>query len=157
MWRDIDRVMRLEPVDFRREFDLIYSHSHDVKTLYQLGGVTNDYLRANPGAMPVPADLPRRLLSLSHVDARVVGLKLLNRSNVSGNEIVREIVRALNRRDGYESCGGLHELGQFLGHRVGSDLDSSWVRELRIALMPLVDDGIDTHKAASCLMDQLNE
>ena len=157
MWRDIFRVLRLDPTEFRREFDRIYHDCCDIKTLWQLGGATNDYLRVNRDAMVVPPDLPRRLLKSQHLYARITGLKLLNRSNVSDAEIVAAIVRAMNRRDGFESCGGLHELGQLLDRRNISDLDSFLVRELSVALSPLIHDGVATHAYASRLLNRLNQ
>jgi hypothetical protein len=157
MWRDSVRVQRLDPREFRREFERIYHDCGDLKTLWQLGGMTNDYLRANPDAMAVPPDLPRRLLRSQHLHARVTGLKLLIRSKVSDAEIVAAIVRAMNRRDGFESCGGLHELGQFLDRRELSDLDSALVCELRVALSPLVRDGVATHSTASRFLSCLDE
>lgn len=157
MWRDIVRVARLDPREFRREFDRTYLDCSDIKTLWQLGGATNDYLRINPDAMDVPPDLPRRLLRSHHRDARVIGLKLLNRSYVSDAEIVAAIVRAIKKRDGYESCGGLYELGQLLDRRDISDLDSSLVHELRAALSPLLGDGVATHAGASRLLNRLND
>jgi hypothetical protein len=156
MWRDLGRLVRLDPRSFRREFDRIYHDCRDIKTLWQLGGATNDYLRANPDAMAVPAELPRRLLASHHLHARIVGLKLLNRSDVPDAELIATIVRALNRRDGNESCGGLYELGQLLDRRDALDLDSSLVHALRAALSPLVDDNEPTHAAASRLLHILN-
>jgi hypothetical protein len=156
MWRDIGRVTRLGPCEFRHEFDRIYRDCKNIKTLWQLGGVTNDYLRANPSAITVPVDLPRRLLAAHHVDARVIGLKLLNRTDVSDVEIVRAIIRAMNRRDGYESCGGIYELDEFLDRRDISDIDSSLAYELCVALEPLANDGVATHGTASRQLKRLN-
>jgi hypothetical protein len=150
-------VARLDPGEFRREFDRIYDDSDDIRALWQLGGATNDYLRANPDAMAVPPELPRRLLGSQHLDARVIGLKLLNRSAVPDTEVVAAIIRAMNRRDGYESCGGLFELGLLLDRRDISDLDPSLVQELRVALLPLVHDGVAAHAVSSCLLDGLNQ
>jgi hypothetical protein len=155
MWRDIERLVRLAPVEFRREFDRIYREADDIKTLWQLAGATNDYLRANPGAIDLPIELSRRLLMAEHRDARVIGLKLLNRSSVSDAEIVTAIVRTLKERDAYERCGGLYELGQFLERRRASEIDGLLTAELCGALMPLIRDDSEVHNASSRLLDAL--
>jgi hypothetical protein len=41
---------------------------------------------------------------------------LLNRADASDTERIDEFIRAIERHDGYESYGGLYELGQFLEH-----------------------------------------
>jgi hypothetical protein len=86
-----------------------------LETLWQLGGATNDYLRRNPGGVPVPIGLPKRLLASDDREARVIGLKLLNRcSDASTAEIIEESLRALKRGDRYEDYGGLYELGNLI-------------------------------------------
>jgi hypothetical protein len=157
MWSELPDVARLSPDRFQSLFDRVFGSTDDLEALWQLGGATNDYLRANPGAISVPVALPRRLLSSEHKDARIVGLKLLNRCGGADNEIVRGIVCALKRRDGYESCGGIFELGNFLDSRYpsGTGLDASLIDEIWMALEPLVDDGMDVHRGASHAMDRL--
>jgi len=103
------------PNEFDASFDRVYSHTDDLETLWQLGGATNDYLRCNPGGLSVPISLPKRLLASENREARVIGLKLLNRcSDISTSEITEEILRALQRGDGYEDYGGFCELGNLI-------------------------------------------
>jgi hypothetical protein len=106
----------LSSTRFKELFDKTYRKSDKLKTLWQLGGAINDYLGAHPGAFSVPPELPWRLLRSDDREARVIGLKLLKRLTVPNSQRVEEYFRAIERRDGYESCGGLYELGQFLEH-----------------------------------------
>jgi hypothetical protein len=159
MWRDIARVSSLDPTVFRKEFNRVYTATESLKALWQLGGALNDYLRAHPNAVAVPITLPRRLLSSHHRDARVIGLKLLVRSTAPLDEIASEISRALCRRDGYESCGGIRELGNLLD-RVESEcvpLADSLIERLKREVEPLIHDGVITHSEAGPLMKRLNE
>jgi hypothetical protein len=157
MWRDIVRVRRLDPIEFQREFDRIYANSSDIKTLWQLGGVTNDYLRANPDAISLPVDLPRTLLAAHHVHARIIGLKLLNRSKVPDVEIIAAIVRAIGAPDCYGEYSGTFVLGEFLDCRDVADLDPSLVNDLRIALSAVVTRGSDQPDVVTPLLNVLND
>lgn len=104
----------LAPAAFRELFERAYRQTNDLETLWQLGGAINDFLRHHSGSLEIPPQLPWRLLQSDDVEARVIGLKLLNRINVSDAERIDEFVRAIECHDGYEAVGGLHELGQFL-------------------------------------------
>jgi hypothetical protein len=143
LWRvdNIPEVCALSPAQFRQLFDRVYEATDDVEALWQLGGATNDYLRSNPSAFEVPLDLARRLLYSDDVEARVIGLKLLNRRSDVVEEIVSEIVRALARQDNYESTGGIHELGEFLDRleTTGASLDSAQTNAIRRALATLFE------------------
>jgi hypothetical protein len=157
MWHDISRVKHLSPHEFRKEFERIYHGCHDLKTLWQLGGATNDYLRTNPHAIDVPIALPRRLLAAHHLHARIIGLKLLNRTNVSDTEMVHAIAQALRSGDAFESCGGIFESLQFLDRRDVSRMDASLIQIVRDAVTPLVGDGVDIHSGALHVLDRIND
>lgn len=147
------------PRRFQTLFDRVYQSTDDEEALWRLGGATNDYLRANPGAFCVPPELPRRLLASQNVDARIVGLKLLIRCRVPDAEIVEAIVNALRRRDDYEGCGGIHELSNFLDHRLRNKakLEQLMVEALLSVLEPLVDEGVMVHCGAPQVMARLKE
>jgi hypothetical protein len=121
------------PDQFEILFHRVYDAADDVVTLWRLGGATNDYLRFHPGALDVPQNLPEKLLASADVDARVTGLKLLNRCNTSDEAMVGKIIRAMQRLDEYESCGGLHETHEFLDRceRDGRKINSTLVARLR--------------------------
>jgi hypothetical protein len=110
-------AIELSPTDFRALFDRAYRKTNDLETLWRLGGAINDFLRHSPGVLTVPQQLPWRLLQSEDVEARVIGLKLLNRIDISDAARIDEFIRAIERHDGYESDGGLYELGQFLERR----------------------------------------
>lgn len=107
----------ISPDRFRTLFDRVYQDCEDVTTLWQLGGAANDYLRTFPDALAVPDRLPLTLLSSDNIKARVVGLKLLNRCDITDEVMVAEIIRAMRRSDEYERTGGVYELGQFLDRK----------------------------------------
>ena len=113
-------ALKLPPMTFGELFDRAYSQTNDLETLWQLGGAINDFLRHRPGVLAIPPQLPSLLLRSDDVEARVVGLKLLNHIDVSDADRIDECVRAIARGDGYESVGGLHELGRFLKSCQGS-------------------------------------
>jgi hypothetical protein len=54
------------------------------------------------------------LLESDHREARVIGLKLLNRCSSSASMVAPWIIRALGAKDDYEIYGGLHELYELL-------------------------------------------
>jgi hypothetical protein len=113
-------ALKLSPATFRGLFDRAYAQAIDLETLWQLGGAIFDFLRQYPGTLPVPQQLPWRLLQSDDVEARVVGLKLLDHIEVSDAACIDEVVRAIERHDGYESAGGLAELGRLL-RRLGNN------------------------------------
>jgi hypothetical protein len=136
----------LAPAAFRELFERAYREANDLETLWQLGGAINDFLRHRPGTLEVPPQLPWRLLQSDDVEARVIGLKLLNRIDVSDAERIEELARAIECHDGYESVGGLHELGQFLEGRQnsGQKIPAESVNRLRRVLEDFPrDDGQD--------------
>ncbi|MEX1039882.1 MAG: hypothetical protein WDZ51_04590 [Pirellulaceae bacterium] len=149
----------LPPSRFQTLFDRVYQSTDDEEALWRLGGATNDYLRANPGSFCVPAELPRRLLASQNVDARVVGLKLLNRCSASDEEVVAAITNALRRRDDYESNGGMVELSNFLDRRIPMEakLEQSMAETLLCALEPLVEDGDNRHFGAPQVMARIKD
>jgi len=149
----------LPPRRFQTLFDRVYQSTDDEEALWRLGGATNYYLHENPDAFCVPAELPHRLLASHDVDARVVGLKLLSRHKFPDAEVVDAIVNALRQRDGYESCGGIHELSNFLDHRLRNEakLEPAMAEAVRGALEPLVDDGVMMHSNAVHVMARLKE
>jgi hypothetical protein len=155
----LDQLACLSPDRFRTLFDRVYQQTDELHALWQLGGATTFYLQRNPGAFAVPTELPRQLLSSPHVDARVIGLKLLILCPVLESEITEAIVQALDKRDAYESCGGIHELNKFLDTRLQASgkLDHSLAARLSCALKPLVDDGEEVHSGARRALAFLNE
>ena len=153
---NLQQLFRLPPERFEQLFARVYESTDDLETLWRLGGATNDYLRANPEAFRVPVELPRRLLASNHMDARIIGLKLLNRCPVDDEELVREFIRAMNRRDGDESCGGIFELSNFLDKRYPSGgAPAQLVHRLLEALEPLVNDGEELHSGAASAVARL--
>ena len=156
---NLDAVRQLPKESFQSLFDRVYLATNEIEALWQLAGAANDYLRFSPDSINVPPELPRRLLSSNHSDARIVGLKLLNRCHVSDEEIVDAIIRALNRDDESESCSGINELGNYLGRRLpaGVGIDGKLIDRLVDALEPLVDDGVDLHSAAPRVLGQLKD
>ena len=85
---------KLTPGEFEARFDEIYQQSRDIPTLWQLGGTANDFLRLHPGSIAVPEELPTMLLTSDHMDARVIGLKLLNRCSKTPSLVIPWIIRA---------------------------------------------------------------
>ncbi len=130
------RAANLSPDDFRALFARIYNDCQDIPTLWQLGGATNDYLRTYPGAIEVPVELIDSLRASDHMDARIIGLKLLKHSKLDDQRIVSEIVRALQQPEDYEYYGGFVEMRHFLDrHRVeGRAIATPLVDELRRGL-----------------------
>lgn len=121
---------------FKELFDKTYQQADDLETRWQLGGAINDYLRRYPNTVSVPLGLPWQLLQSDDVEARVIGLKLVNRCNVPNTQRIDEFIRAIERGDDYESVGGLHELGQFLEscHGRGERISASSAERLRRVL-----------------------
>src|SRR5688572_15515314 len=104
----------LTPVEFQERLDGIYAAAEDPATFWQLGGAVNDYLRSHPNSIRIPDELAPKLLGSEIVDARIVGLKLLNRSSSDTAAISSAICRALESEYEGELYGGLHELGNLL-------------------------------------------
>lgn len=152
MWRDLPRLQQLDPADFQREFDRIYAKSNDIKTLCQLGGAADFYLQANPNAISIPVELPRRLVRAHHVHARIVGLRLLNQLEVPDAELVAAIVQAMREPDTYGEYSGTFVLCQFLNRRRVADLDPPLVRDLCGALSLVLSRHRDGPDAAAALL-----
>jgi hypothetical protein len=100
----------LPPSQFKSLFDRVYASTSDLKCLWQLGGASGDYLRIHPDSIDIPSELPLTLLRSADVDARIIGLKLFRRCHPRSDEVVEEIVRAVEDGDTNEGWGGLHEL-----------------------------------------------
>lgn len=107
-------ALDLQPAEFQSRFDAIYASAEGPATLWQLGAAANDYLRRNPDTIRVPDELAPQLLKSSLVDARIVGLKLLNRRPSETAAIVSAICEALDRDHKGEIYGGLCELDNLL-------------------------------------------
>jgi hypothetical protein len=107
-------ALKLPPTEFRAKFDAIYASAEGIATLWQLGGAALDYLRSNPDALTVPSELAPTLLASSLVDARIVGLKLLNQCSPNLELISSSICGALESRHDGELYGGLCELSKLL-------------------------------------------
>jgi hypothetical protein len=149
------------PADsFKTLFDRVYNGTTDVTALWQLGGATNDFLRVHPGALTIPVELATTLLGARNKDARVIGLKLLNRCRVRDEMMVNEIIRALQRRDGYESTGGMCELRRLLErHQLdGSAIDGCLAARLSDELASLLNDDDETERhMAEALVEWLGD
>lgn len=104
----------LAPAEFQSRFDRLYPASRDLMTLWQLGGAANDYVRAHPHAIVVPMELATMLLAGDHVDARIIGLKLLNTLAAPVPQTIVYICAALRSTSDSEVYGGLYELGRLL-------------------------------------------
>ncbi len=161
MWKHVwsQQAVDLPPDQFRKLFARIYDNCRDIPTLWQLGGATNDYLRIYPDALTVPTDLPTMLLNSNDIETRIIGLKLLNRCNISDELIISEIIRAMQRRDQYESCGGFYELGELLDrHQTnGSEIEGDLVRRLQQVLATFrEDEDDDTRSSARHLLERLD-
>lgn len=107
-------ALDLQPKEFQSRFDAIYASAEGPATLWQLGGAANDYLRHYPDTIRVPNELAWQLLDSTLVDARIVGLKLLNRCSSDTAAILSAICRALDRNHKNEMYGGLCELDNLL-------------------------------------------
>jgi hypothetical protein len=124
-------ALDLSPDEFQSRFDAIYSAVEGPATLWQLGGAANDYLRARPGSIVVPQELPPKLASSEMVDARIIGLKLMVRCSPDLGAIVALICRALESRRESELYGGLCELDNLLrrlGPAAGLQIDELLAR-----------------------------
>jgi hypothetical protein len=142
----IKEVQELSLARFQQLFDRAYSAIHKQlpdlrarKALWRLGGSAADYQGFHSVVIKVPLELPRLLLASRNKDHRVIGLKLLVRNPQSKDqEIVREIVRALRRRDSYENSGGIPQLSLFLDLRypAGALPDPELVQSLIAAIKP---------------------
>jgi hypothetical protein len=107
-------VDQLSPNRFQELFDRVYGSTKKFVALWRLGSAAHSYLSLHPGFIRLPEELPRKLLKSVHVDARVVGLKLLKHVNPSTAETISEIARAIETCDGYESFGGVYQLQEWL-------------------------------------------
>ena len=103
---NLNKLANLSPDFFRALFNRIFQETDELHALWHLGGATVFYLRRNPGVFAIPPELPRQLLPSTHLDARVIGLKLLVLCPVLDAEIIEAIIQALDKRDSYESCEG---------------------------------------------------
>jgi len=137
--------------EFSSLFDRVYSNADDVDTLWQLAGATNDYLRLGLGSFPVPVELPKRLLSSDHLEARVIGLKLYGRCPVREDDVIAKIIEALNRPEEYEQYGGFYEAGNLVERcRIsGARLSRDSVEPLVAAITTFVDGRDDNDQRAS--------
>lgn len=138
----------LSPSKFRELFDKAYENANDLETLWQLGGAINDYLRRFPGVLPVPPELPWRLLGSDDQESRVIGLKLLIRCDVPADRTIDEIIKAIERNDDYESHGGFYELGNLLERcrDNGKTIPASSAERLRQVLQRSLIDGDDNSR-----------
>jgi hypothetical protein len=146
------------PGEFRALFEQLYTDRADLETLWQLGGAVNDYLRRYPGEFNVPPELPRELLVSPSVDARIIGLKLLNRANVDVSEIARSIIDALRAPAEYGEYSGLYETGNFISRcREGKvRLPGKLTRDLIAAIREYVADKDDNdQRCASHHIEEL--
>jgi hypothetical protein len=104
----------LPPAEFQTRFDAVYAAAEGPATLWHLGGAANDYLRAHPEAIAVPAELAHALLASEIVDGRIIGLKLLNRCSSDLHAICSAICDALESKHEHTLYGGLCELDNLL-------------------------------------------
>jgi hypothetical protein len=159
MW---DRVHSYDwsPGEFRALFEQLYTESADLETLWYLGGAVNDYLRRYPGDFNVPPELPRKLLVSANVDARIIGLKLLNRADVDVSEIGRSIIAALHAPAEYGEYSGLYETGNFISRcrERKIRLPSALTYDLIAALRQYVADKDDNdQRCASHHIEELED
>ncbi len=94
--------------------DSILQQTDGLRTLWQLGGAANDYLRRHPGLITVPRGLPFKLLAANHLDSRIIGLKLLVRLVYPLPVTWKWIRKALQSSREDEVVGGLCELGNLV-------------------------------------------
>jgi hypothetical protein len=140
------KAIELPASEFRELSDRVYQNTNDLETLWQLGGAINDYLRRFPATVPVPRELPFRLLRSDDQDARIIALKLLNRSGAPEDQILQEIVLAIQRDDDCESVGAFYELNQYLDRRQENDqkIPESFVPQL-CRLLERASANVDNH------------
>ncbi len=151
-------ALALSPEEFQALFDRVYRNSDDIRRLWRLGGAANDYLRHHPHAIPVPPELAWTLLRSDHREARVIGLKLLNRIDVSDEALLGEILRAIERADDHESIGGLFELGNYLDRAGSRSLShvAHTIGKLRKAIQAItIDADENTRRWSSHLLNEL--
>jgi hypothetical protein len=145
MWEHAREI----PADsFKTLFDRVYNCTTDVTALWQLGGAANDFLRVHPGALTIPVELATTLLG-TH-----------NRCRVRDEMMVNEIIRALQRRDSYESSGGMCELRRLLERHQsdGSTIDGCLAARLSDELAPLLNDDDETERnMAEALVEWLGD
>jgi hypothetical protein len=120
----------LSPGEFQARFDALYSTAEGPATLWQLGGAANEYLRCHPDTIVVPVEIVEALLASKMVDARIIGLKLLNRLAANVSAMVAAIHPALESSHEGELYGGLNELLLLLDRVEPSE------RNLAIVLLP---------------------
>jgi hypothetical protein len=107
-------ALELPPQRFVDLADRVWKGSPGPQALWKLGGAMNDFLRRHPDTITVPAKLPWLLLVSPRCDPRIVGLKLLKHIRISDERLLKEVLKALQRRREYERCGGIHELHLFI-------------------------------------------
>lgn len=156
MWKRVHDY-KWTPGEFRALFEKLYPATDDLETLWQLGGAVNDYLRRYPDEFDVPPKLARDLLCSPSVDARIIGLKLLNRADVDVSEIARSIVDALRVPAEYGDYSGLYETGNFISRcrERKIRLPNALTRDLITALREYVADRDDNDQR--CADDHIEE
>jgi hypothetical protein len=107
-------ALELSPQQFEGLANRVWSASPGLQALWKLGGAMNDFLRRHPGKISVPPKLPRLLLASPRCNPRIIGLKLLKHISISDEALLKEILKALQRRREYERCGGLCELQYYI-------------------------------------------
>lgn len=125
--------------EFQSRFDSLFATADSLPTLWQLGGAIGDYLRRYPAAVKMPPSLPETLLQSDHADARIVGLKLLNRAKTPAEQTAKWVVSALRSNSECELIGGLCELDEIL-KRANSRFD---FESVKAALIPLSESSDD--------------